>query len=85
MEQPLGVQGAIQAGQALPLTNLSDSSVWVPVGSRRSRSSDSNPSDDEGKCLAPGRWAEPLRIALAASGAELTQARPGMGSGSRSV
>lgn len=68
--------------QVDPVDYLSYLSVWVLVESRRSRSSDSNPSDDEGKCLTPGRWAEPVRTALAASGAELTQATHGMGSGS---
>lgn len=67
---------------SLILTYHSDCSVCVPAGSRRSRSSDSDPVVVGGWDLAQGRWAEPQRTIPAATEAELDPSTGGKGSGS---
>lgn len=67
---------------SLLLTHRSDCSVCVPAGSRRSRSSDSDPVVVGGWDLAQGRWVELQRTIPAATVAELDLSTGGRGSGS---
>lgn len=69
-------------GQSRADNVFSDLSVWVLVGSRKSRCSEPDPGVVGGWGLAAGRWAGPQWTGQVSTGEEKTRATLGTGSGS---